>query len=294
MEKIDRIKAHYGFTTDDTNNLMQLRPIMDTQRDKFVEAFYGYLKNLEEAQKYLKDEETIKKHRDAVGQWMVNLFSGEYGAGYFRELERVGMAHVKINLPAHYVNAAMHFVKRYILDIVRREIKDSREQAYSCGSVEKILDINLDVFTSSYMEEEKRAAFLSHRVESYLIHFAGRFSYGLNLLLVMGLVGMGVMVVWLFVYDLTHIYQGDIEKGLLSTLGSLLMLWVVIELMDTEVRHLKGKKFAIKVFISVALVAVIRKILIISLATEKVEAQLSLIAAVAVLGGVYWLVSKVE
>lgn len=294
MEKIDRIKAHYGFTTEDTNNLGQLRPVMEAEKDKFVEAFYGYLKNLEEAQRYLKDEETIKKHRDAVGQWMLNLFSGEYGYGYFKELERVGMAHVKINLPAHYVNAAMHFVKRYLLDIVRREIKDVREQAYSCGSVEKILDINLDVFTSSYMEEEKRVAFLSHRVESYLIQFAGRFSYGLNLMLVMGLVGMGVMVMWLFVYDLTHIYQGDIEKGLLSTLGSLLMLWVVIELMDTEVRHLKGKKFAIKVFISVALVAVIRKILIISLATEKVEAQLSLIAAVAVLGGVYWLVSKVE
>lgn len=294
MEKIDRIKAHYGFTTDDTNNLMQLRPVMAAEKDKFVEAFYGYLKNLEEAQRYLKDEETIKKHRDAVGQWMLNLFSGEYGGGYFKELERVGMAHVKINLPAHYVNAAMHFVKRYLLDLVRREIKDAREQVYSCGSVEKILDINLDVFTSSYMEEEKRVAFLSHRVESYLIQFAGRFSYGLNLLLVMGLVGMGVMVMWLFVYDLTHIYQGDIEKGLLSTLGSLLMLWVVIELMDTEVKHLKGKKFAIKVFISVALVAVIRKILIISLSTEKVEAQLSLIAAVAVLGGVYWLVSKVE
>lgn len=294
MEKIDRIKAHYGFTTDDTNNLMQLRPVMEAEKDKFVEAFYGYLKNLEEAQRYLKDEETIKKHRDAVGQWMLNLFSGEYGRDYFKELERVGMAHVKINLPAHYVNAAMHFVKRYLLDIVRREIKDAREQAYSCGSLEKILDINLDVFTSSYMEEEKRVAFLSHRVESYLIQFAGRFSYGLNLMLVMGLVGMGVMVMWLFVYDLTHIYQGDIEKGLLSTLGSLLMLWVVIELMDTEVKHLKGKKFAIKIFISVALVAVIRKILIISLSTEKVEAQLSLIAAVAVLGGVYWLVSKVE
>ncbi|MFZ3073470.1 MAG: protoglobin domain-containing protein [Thermodesulfobacteriota bacterium] len=294
MEKIDRIKAHYGFTMEDTNNLLRLRPAMDANRDKFVEAFYGYLKNLEEAQRYLKDEETIKKHRDAVGQWMLNLFSGEYGREYFKELERVGMAHVKINLPAHYVNSAMHFVKRYLMDIVRREITEAREQAYSCGSLEKILDINLDVFTSSYIEEEKRTIFISHKVESYLIQFARRFSYGLNLILVLGLVGMGIMVMWLFVYDLTHIYQGDIEKGLLSTLGSLLMLWVVIELMDTEVQHLKGKKFAIKVFISVALVAVIRKILIISLSTEKVEAQLSLVAAVAVLGGVYWLVSKVE
>ncbi|MCK5236879.1 MAG: phosphate-starvation-inducible PsiE family protein [Deltaproteobacteria bacterium] len=59
-------------------------------------------------------------------------------------------------------------------------------------------------------------------------------------------------------------------------------------------KHLKGSKFAINVFISVALVAVIRKILVTSLSSEKVEAQLSLIAAVAVLGVVYWLIAKVE
>src|SRR3989304_4806980 len=90
MEKIDRIKAHYGFTIDDANNLSQLRPVMSGRKDAFVEAFYGYLKNLEDAQRYLKDEDTVKKHRDAVGQWMLNLFSGEYGREYCKELERLG------------------------------------------------------------------------------------------------------------------------------------------------------------------------------------------------------------
>ncbi len=127
-----------------------------------------------------------------------------------------------------------------------------------------------------------------------MISFATRFSYGLNLILLLGLVALGVMVMGLFVFDITHIFAGDIEKGLLSTLGSLLMLWVVIELVDTEIKSLRGAKFAINVFVSVALVAVIRKILVTSLSSEKVEAQLSLIAAVAVLGLVYWLVSKVE
>ena len=102
------------------------------------------------------------------------------------------------------------------------------------------------------------------------------------------------MVLGLFAYDVTLIFRGDIEKGLLATLGSLLMLWVVIELMDTEVDHLKGGKFSIKVFLSVAMVAVIRKILVASLKSGYVSAQLSLIAALAVLGMVYWIVSKTE
>src|SRR3990170_5276931 len=225
MENVIKIKAHYNFTNGD-------------------------VKNLDESGKFLKDEATVKRHQEALKFWFTNLFSGGYDRKYFDELERVGMTHVKINLPAHYVNAAMHFVKAYIHDRVRKEIERPEECSYLLKSVEKILDINLDVFTSSYIEEEKKF-FLSHRVESYLIQFATRFSYGFNLILVLGLVFMGIMVLGLFVYDLTHVFLGDIETGLLSTLGSLLMLWVVIELMDTEIKHLRGGKFAVKVFVSV-------------------------------------------
>ena len=72
------------------------------------------------------------------------------------------------------------------------------------------------------------------------------------------------------------------------------MLWVVIELVDTEVEHLKGGRFAIKVFIGVALVAVIRKILITTLQAEALGAQISLIAAIGVLGFIYWLIARLE
>ena len=294
MESIDRIKAHYGFTPGDEKNLVALKPVMEKHRDDFVVEFYHYVKNFEDAHRFLKDEATVKRHQDALKIWFLKLFSGDYGPRYLAELEKVGMAHVKINLHAHYVNAAFHFVKQYVHSILIREIESLDERAFMERSFEKILDINLDVFTSSFIEEEKKF-FLSQKVESYLIQFANRFSHGLNIVLVLGLVLLGILVMGLFGYDLVHILDsGDLEKGLLSTLGSLLMLWVVIELMDTEIKHLKGGRFAIKVFISVALVALIRKILVTSLKTGAVEAQLSLIAGVAVLGVIYWLIAKVE
>jgi uncharacterized membrane protein (DUF373 family) len=293
MSTPEKIKTHYDFTSGDVKNLLSLKPIMESLASDFVYGFYNYVKNFDEADKYLKDDKVISKHQDALKLWFLDLFSGKYGRAYFDGLEQVGMAHVKINLPAHYVNAAMHFVKGYVRDVIRKECKDADDCNYLERSMGKIIDINLDVFTSSYIEEEKRF-FLSTKVESYLIQFAGRFSYGLNLILVLGLVALGVGILGLFVYDISHILQGDIEKGILSTLGSLLMLWVVIELLDTEIEHLRGGKFAIKVFISVALVAIIRKILVMSLAHDAVEAQITLIAAVAVLGVIYWLISKVE
>lgn len=297
MESIEKIKAHYDFTTGDTANLKQLKPLMEKYKDEFPKEFYNYIKHFEDASKFLKNEEVIKKHQDSLKEWFMNLFSGEYSTQYIRDIERIGLAHVKIELPAHYVNAAMHFVRQFCLSILEKEFcADINECRYFTKSIDKIIDINLDVMTSSFIEEEIKTYFLSERVESYLIQFAKRFAYGLNLTLVMGLVIMGIMVMGLFAYDVMHIFSGDIEKGLLGTLGSLLMMWVIIELVDTEVKHLMGGEFAVKIFINVALVAVIRKLLVTTLKHEAEASYLSiiLIAAIAVLGIIYYLLSKVE
>jgi len=161
-------------------------------------------------------------------------------------------------------------------------------------SLGKILDMNLDILTSSYIQEEKNIFFISKKAEGKLINFAKRFSYGLNLVLLLGLVILGITVLGLFGYDLTHILSGNIEKGLLASLGSLLMLWVVIELVDTEVDHLKGSKFSIKIFVSVAMVAIIRKILITSLKSDEINTQIFLVIALGVLGAILWIISKTE
>ena len=274
-------------------NLTRLEPLMESNADRFISEFYVFVKRFEDSEKYLKDEETVSRHKRAVRDWFLHLFDGNYGGTYFEELERVGLAHVKIKLPAHYVNAAFHFVKQFANKVLKNKFSDPEELIRYQRSVEKIIDINLDAFTSSYIEEEKRF-FLSEKVESGLVQVANRFSYGMNLVLVLGLMLLGFMVIGLFGYDMLHILDGNLEKGLLSTLGSLLMLWVVIELMDTEIKHLKGDAYEYLYGEAAALVAIIRKILVTSLKTEAVTAQISLVAAVAVLGVVYWLISKVE
>ncbi|MBA4395012.1 MAG: heme-binding sensor globin domain-containing protein, partial [Desulfobacca sp.] len=90
------------------------------------------------------------------------------------------------------------------------------------------------------------------------------------------------------------LFAGDLEKGIISSLGSLLIIWMMIELMNTEISHLKGGKFRISVFVSVALVAVIRETMIALLKHEETEMMMYLIASILVLGFVFWIVIRGE
>ena len=291
---IDKIKENYSFTDWDAKVLMRLASIMEKHTNDFTDEFYRKIKTFKNASKYLKNEKIIKKHRDAVQGWFLKLFQGPFDDDYLYYLERIGYTHVKVELPSHYVNVSVNFIRNYCTKIAIEEVPDCEERSDMIVSLGKILDMNLDILTSSYIQEEKNIFFISKKAEGKLINFAKRFSYGLNLVLLLGLVILGITVLGLFGYDLTHILSGDIEKGLLASLGSLLMLWVVIELVDTEVDHLKGSKFSIKIFVSVAMVAIIRKILITSLKSDELNTQIFLVIALGVLGAILWIISKTE
>ncbi len=293
---IERVKENYNFTDRDEKILRKIAPLMEKRADDFVEAFYLKAMKFKNASNYLKNDEVTNKHKGAIKDWYLRMFNGPFDENYLYYLEGIGYTHVKVSLPSHYVNVSISHVREFCTDIIIEEVPACDERGDMMQAFGKILDMNLDILTSSYIQEEKNIYFLSKKAENKLIEFAKRFSYGLNLVLVVGLVALGLMVLGLFAYDLTHIFTGDIEKGLLGTLGSLLMLWVVIELVDTEVDHLKGAKFSIKVFISVAMVALIRKILVASLKSDvaALQSQYALIAAMLVLGILYWIISKAE
>ena len=72
-------------------------------------------------------------------------------------------------------------------------------------------------------------------------------------------------------------------------------LWVVIEFFDKQIRHIRGgSALVIKVFISVALVAELRKLLITSVEHTAWQDQIIPNVSVLILGFIYWLVSRMK
>ena len=294
IKNISQIEQHYHFTGKDAKNLHRLQPVMEQYKDELADKFYNTLLEFDETAKFLPDEETVKARKETLAAWFIDLFNGTYDYRYLLNIQRIGHTHVKIKLDAHYMNSSMYLVRQFCLGILEKHFSDPQERMDLTRSVEKILDINLDVMSSAYREEELTKEFLSYKLENKLIQLAERFSYGMNLILVLALMGISIGIVGLFGYDIWRTFSGQMEHGVIHILGTLLMLWVMIELMDTEIEHLKKGKFSITIFVEVVMVAVIRDILVGTLEHGELQRQIVLVGTVLILGIVYWLISRAE
>lgn len=294
MRTFKEVKLHYNFTDDDEKRLVSVRELMVQNANNAMDALHSWILHTKDAARFFT-EESVKSHVFGSQRvWFQDLFSGVYDNRYYERLIRIGQTHVRASVDAHFMNRAINIIRNYCINLLNQGIDDINERADILISIEKILDINLDIITSSYIEEELKSYSPAYKLRSGLILFSERFAQTMNLILVLSLIGLTIGVIGLFVYDIQKLITGNLEHGIITALGSMLILWVMIELMNTEIAHLKGGKFHISVFVGVALVAVIRETLIMTLKHEKVEVQYYLIALILILGIVFWLVTRAE
>jgi len=294
MRSIKEIKQDYRFTPEDERRLSRLRPLMEEHAEEIMSTLSLWFKGTKGAATFFT-EETLQKHVFATQKnWFTMLFSGTYDNRYYESLIRIGSAHVRRSVDVHYIHRAANIVKNSCIGILSKTEDDRIETTNNIVTVCKLIDISLNVITTAYIEEEMRVYSPAYKVKSALISFSERFSQGTNLLLVLALMGLTLGVGWLFLQDVLHLLTGDVERGIISALGSMLLLWLMIELMTTEINHLKGGKFHISMFVGVALVTMIRETMIATLKHEKPESIYYLIAAILVIGFVYWIVTRAE
>jgi len=294
MRTFKEIKHDYRFTADDERLLVSLRPLMEEHAEEIMSTLGQWIMGTRGAAAFFDDESRKKHVFSAQKVWFAELFSGNYDNSFYEKLMRIGASHVKHKVDPHYMNRAVNLVKNACIGVIQNAEENKVEATNKIISAGKVLDISLDVITTSYIEEEMRIYSPVYKVKSALVNFSERFSQATNLLLVLALIGLTLGVVWLFVQDVMRLLSGDVERGIISALGSMLLLWLMIELMNTEISHLKGGRFHISVFIGVALVTMIRETMIATLKHDRPESIYYLIAAILVIGFVYWLVVRTE
>ena len=294
MDSMESILKNYRFMPADEANVKELGALLLPFSEGLAHDFYGYLMEDPNTAAYFRAEAAVEKRKQTIKNWFKDLFTTKYDQRYLMRLQRVGQVHVKIGLNGHYVNASMSFIRANCLRRLESEVADPARRQNLIETLDKILDINLDVMTSSYREAELKKVFLSHRLEFWLVRWAERLMHGLNLLLMLGLVVLAAGVAGLLASDILYALQETLETGVIKALGSLLILWMMIELLHTQVEHLRGGRFRVQVFVELALVAFIRKLFVAAIDEKEALTFALLIGGLLVLGIVFYLLAKVE
>lgn len=294
MRPFKEIKANYHFTKEDEEILIQLKPIMEKRVDRIVESIHQWINSTESARRIFRDE-SLKLHViTLIKDWFIKLFSGKYDNTYYDYLIRIGQKHESVGVEPHYLIRAFNIVKNSCIDVLCDEIELCREREKYFIAINKILDINLDIINSSYIEEEIKSYSIAYIARGKILRFGEIFSQITSTALVVALIVLTGAVVYLCGRDIYEIFSGKIEQNVITALGSVLILWVMIELINTELSHLRGGKFKISVFVGVALVTTIREVMIATLKHDSIDFIGALVASVLVIGIIFWLVKKTE
>ncbi len=295
METFRKIKEHFRLTPDDEERIKSLYPLIAPKADSIINTLESRIQQTVDpvTRDKLKNYPNLYKYHK---QWLLMLLRGPYDGNYYRELNQIGKKHAALGINPHYVSVAMNTIRVTLIDILTEEIEDRQERTKKKASLNKMLDLNLDVITTAYVEEELYRYSAVYRIKSRILQFAEAFSSAMNLFLIISLIAISLGIIGLFIYDIFQFFDKNITHGIIITaLGSLLIFWVIIELMNTEIEHLKGGKFNISVFIGVAMVAFIRDLMVSTLKHETVsELGYFLAGAILILGIVYYLVTKAE
>lgn len=126
------------------------------------------------------------------------------------------------------------------------------------------------------------------------IEQAEKFEYIVNAILV---VAVGIVIVCAIVLlgmDIYSFVRLRFVQGIGTILSSLLILWVLLELLATQIDFLKGGNPGVTVFVVVALVAFVRKLMVASLNADKMESAYFYLGAIFVLGIVYLMVGLTD
>jgi len=294
MPAIDDMLIHYSYTSQDEENRSKLAELVLQMQDQFAADFYTMLEENPYTAQYFPTQAAVDKRKKTFKYWLNTILTAPIDHRLHLKLERIGKTHVRIGLDGHYVNAAMNFVRNYCQQILFQAVSDNRALDSLLETMNKLLDFSLDVMTSSYREAELKKVFLSKQAEYWMVRWAERIMHGLNLVLMLGLLILAAGVTALLCTDVYFALSSSVEEGVIRALGSLLILWMMVELLHAQVEQLKGGKFHVRIFVDLAMVAFIRKIFVASLEGKDPWTFGLHIGALLVLGIIYFLLGRSE
>lgn len=138
-----------GITPAIAARLAALSEAAHAATPQLAEAFYARLMEHEETAEYLRQTSLEARHR-TIGQWFVDLFSGNYDDEYVAKRIMIGKVHVRIGLPVRYPLAMIDVVMEYGEQVARQ----SAYTTEALAAFRKLLALDVAIFNQAYEDNQ--------------------------------------------------------------------------------------------------------------------------------------------
>lgn len=287
------LSKNYELTERDIEHLLYIQPFISRFRDEFLEDCTEKIATLKLND---KQKDAMKANMEKMGIWFDRLFDGMPDNAYFNFLDKLGCSLYKYGFEPDFVPTLISFCRMWMHEKIFIIMEDDIRRKTILLSMHKMLDINNEIVINAYYD---KMLSILNPVQTYrtaVVRISEKFSFLMHSMLVSVLIGLTLLAGYVFVKEAVHMLAHQNDHALITALGSLLIIWVLVELLHTEIQMIKGGKFKNSIFISVALIAFIRDLMIITLKHESANMIQHgfILVSILVLGVIYWLIVKTE
>lgn len=294
MIQYKEILRQFGINFSNEDEIRRTGVCLAEFKGKFVTDLLTYIKK--DARKTdVTLDELQKKYGEHIERWYQLIISARLN----NCISDFIIAFNADQTPKNYfddekIAAMFSFIRRWFQDKVYNISDAEWEFCESVKSFINIIDASMYIANSVYIKN-MTGGFGDSKLKLSVLHFGERFSLITHITLLFFLACMTVGGIVYFLYSLLDLVNVSPDKLFVSALGSLLVLWVLVELINSEIQMLQGDKFRISIFVGVVLIAFIRELLILSLKHDtNMGPMMALLAGVFVLGLTYWLLARSE
>lgn len=147
---------------DDTvkKKLQELKPYLTDKIPEILQNFYQHIVSFPEVAQLFKDDSHIEMAKGAQNVHWNNILTGKYGPEYLNSIQRIGLAHHKLDLEPRWYVGGYAIIFQGLIDaaLSRANIDDATQQELSASiralTLATMLDMELAI--SVYIDEGKK------------------------------------------------------------------------------------------------------------------------------------------
>ena len=156
-ERAER-ESFVRLTAEECALLRGLQAVIEPVADAFVQQFYEHLLRFGGTREMLADEKVRNRLLTSQREYLVSLFSGEYGSDHYESRLRIGFTHERIRLrPKWYLGAYALYIS-FLTPIIAAHFSDDPSRgAAAILALHKVLNLDMQLAMEAYIlaSEEK-------------------------------------------------------------------------------------------------------------------------------------------